>query len=56
MHNHRFPETHCIICGQPLDLRIDLSVDENGEAVHEDCYVKRITSSSRNLASTEIAD
>jgi hypothetical protein len=56
MRNHRFPETPCIICSQPLDLRTDLSADENGKAVHQDCYVKRITSSSRNLASTEIAD
>ena len=56
MHSHRFPETRCIICSQPLDLQTDLSADENGKAVHEDCYVKRITSSSRNLASTVIAD
>ena len=27
-----------------------LSADENGKAIHEDCYVSRITSSSSNLA------
>jgi hypothetical protein len=56
MHTHLFQEIPCIICRQPLNLRIDLSADENGKAVHEDCYVNRITSSSSNLASTVMAD
>ena len=38
-----FPEIACTICSRPLDLRVDLSTDENGNAVHEDCFVKRIT-------------
>jgi hypothetical protein len=27
---------------KPVDLSVDLSTDEDGRAVHEDCYVKRI--------------
>jgi hypothetical protein len=38
-----FPEIACTICNKPLDLRVDLSTDENGSAVHEDCFFKRIT-------------
>ena len=35
----------CAICVKPLNLRADLFADENGKAVHEECYVKRITTS-----------
>jgi hypothetical protein len=37
------PEITCAICAKLLNLRIDLCADENGKAVHEECYVKRIT-------------
>jgi predicted nucleic acid-binding Zn ribbon protein len=40
-----FPETPCVVCRKPIDLQIDLCADENGKAVHADCYMKRITSS-----------
>jgi hypothetical protein len=36
---------HCAICAEPVDLTVDLSADENGEAMHEDCYVKRVSGS-----------
>jgi len=36
---------HCAICAEPVDLTADLSADENGKAVHEDCYVKRVSGS-----------
>jgi len=29
-----FPEVPCVICSKPVDLRADLSADENGKAVH----------------------
>ena len=45
-----FPEIPCIQCGKPLDLRIDLSAGDNGQAVHKECYVNRITSSLSNPA------
>jgi hypothetical protein len=34
-----FPEIPCALCSKPLDLQTDLCADENGKAVHEDCYV-----------------
>jgi hypothetical protein len=37
------PEITCAICAKLLNLRIDLSADENGKDVHEECYVKGIT-------------
>jgi hypothetical protein len=42
MRNHSFPEISCIICSEPLDLSLDLSADENGKAVHQECYVNRL--------------
>ena len=42
MRSHSFPEISCIICSEPLDLSLDLSADENGKAVHQDCYVNRL--------------
>jgi len=42
MGGHPFPPISCEICS--VDLRVDLSADENGKAVHQHCYVKRVTS------------
>jgi hypothetical protein len=33
----------CALCNQPVDLTIDLACNETGNAVHEQCYVDRIT-------------
>jgi hypothetical protein len=44
MGSSHFPEISCILCSQPVNLRTDLYADENGKAVHEDCYVKKIAS------------
>jgi hypothetical protein len=30
----------CRICREPVSLTSDTVVDENGNPVHEDCYVK----------------
>jgi hypothetical protein len=49
MGGHRFPEISCTICTKEIDLNVDLSADENGEAVHEHCYVQRIISSPSAL-------
>jgi hypothetical protein len=43
MGGHHFPEIPCALCSKTLDLQTDLCADENGKAVHEECYVKRIT-------------
>jgi hypothetical protein len=34
---------NCPQCNQPVNLTIDLVCDESGNAVHEQCYVDRIT-------------
>ena len=49
MGGHPIPEIPCTICAKPVDLQTDLTADENGKAIHEDCYVKQVTS-SRNSA------
>jgi hypothetical protein len=33
----------CRICHEPVSLKSDTVTDENGQSVHEDCYVKEIT-------------
>jgi hypothetical protein len=43
MGEYSFPPITCAICAKALNLRADLCADENGEAIHEECYVKRIT-------------
>jgi hypothetical protein len=45
MGGHAFPEISCTICAKPVNLQADLYADENGKAVHEDCYVKRLSNS-----------
>jgi hypothetical protein len=44
MDGRTFPEVSCVLCGRPVDLQTDLTADENGKAIHEDCYVRHITS------------
>jgi hypothetical protein len=57
MGSSHFPEISCIICSQPINLETDLCTDENGNAVHEDCYVKKIacTDCSRPIAFLPVA-
>ena len=33
----------CRICHEPVSLKSDTVVDEDGKPVHENCYVKEIT-------------
>ena len=56
MGGHPFPDIPCKLCSKPVDLSVDLSADENGKAVHEECYVKQITSSHSNMTATMAAD
>jgi hypothetical protein len=56
MGGHHFPEISCAICGKAIDLAVELCADENGKAIHEDCYVKHITNSRRNPPATMMAD
>jgi hypothetical protein len=41
------PGISCILCSKPVDLQTDLCSNENGMAVHEDCYVQQITTTTR---------
>ena len=50
------PEIPCTICAKPVDLIIEMCADEHGKAVHEDCYVKHVTSSRSNPLATVMAD
>ncbi|MGC1372134.1 MAG: hypothetical protein WA824_08355 [Candidatus Sulfotelmatobacter sp.] len=56
MGGHLFPEIHCTFCSETVDLTVDLYADENGNAVHEDCYVKHVTSSRPNFPATMMAN
>ena len=44
MGGHPFSDILCVLCSKPLDLCVDLGTDENGKAVHAECYVKHIVS------------
>jgi hypothetical protein len=46
MDTRSSPEISCAICSTPVNLRTDLCADENGKAVHEDCYVKHVVGNS----------
>jgi hypothetical protein len=35
----------CAVCDQPTDLTRDLTTDERGRAVHQQCYDERLLSS-----------
>jgi len=56
MGGHPFSEIPCAICNKAVNLSADLTADENGKAVHEECYVNQITSSHRNNSATVAAD
>jgi hypothetical protein len=56
MGGHPFSEIPCAICSKAVNLSADLTADENGKAVHEDCYVKHITSSRDSTPATMAAD
>jgi hypothetical protein len=56
MGGHSFPEIPCTICAEPVDLTVDVYADENGKAIHEDCYVQHLTSSHSNPPAPMMAD
>ena len=43
MGSHARPEIRCIFCNGPIDLQTDLNANENGKAIHEDCYSRSIS-------------
>lgn len=42
----------CAICVQPVDLK-KCKIDEDGDAVHEDCYVTRLSRTPANTAAKQ---
>ena len=42
MGNRPHAEMHCILCNRAVDLQTDFNTNENGMAVHEDCYARSI--------------
>ena len=52
MNSPSFPEIPCVICSKPVNLQTDLCADENGKAVHADCYIKQITGAQASQAPT----
>jgi hypothetical protein len=47
MMDTRFsPQISCALCSRTVDLQADLCADENGKAVHEDCYFKHVARNS----------
>ena len=54
MNSRPFQQIHCVFCNQPVDLQADLSADENGMVIHEERYVKRITT-GKSLAKCKTA-
>jgi hypothetical protein len=56
MKSRPFPEIPCLICSKPVDLSADLSADENGKAVHTECYVKRIITPQASSSIAVMAD
>jgi hypothetical protein len=56
MGGHPFPEISCVLCSKTLDLQVDLCADESGNAIHEDCYVKRITTHQSVTSVTALSD
>jgi hypothetical protein len=49
MSGHPVPGVFCVLRNEPVDLRLDLYADEHGQAVHEECYIKRITGEPDDL-------
>ena len=43
MNSRPFQQIHCVFSNLPEDIQADLCADENGMAIHEECYVKRTT-------------
>jgi hypothetical protein len=54
MGGHTFPAIHCKLCNELVHLHTDLYADEHGQAVHEDCYVKRLSSEHSNSSAAAI--
>jgi hypothetical protein len=46
----------CPICNKPVDLERDRYANEDGKAVHESCYVERLTSARNDPPTPQHAE
>jgi hypothetical protein len=53
MSRRPFPGILCARCHKPVDLRIEPCSDENGRAIHWDCYVESVASESPKQNASE---
>jgi hypothetical protein len=49
MDNRLFPEISCVECGGSLDMTTDLCADENGSAIHGECFLKHLGLQKRGV-------
>jgi hypothetical protein len=47
------PRIACALCSGSVTLETDLCADENGELVHEDCYVNHLLGARTNQTSAQ---
>ena len=45
----------CVICEEPVKLE-ESKTDENGQAIHEECYVSSLTSRKLKVPVTRVGD
>jgi hypothetical protein len=50
------PAHTCHICLKPVDLNLDRYTDENGQIVHEDCYLKQIRGANGSFSTDQHAE
>jgi hypothetical protein len=43
IHQHTNDQPICAICSEPVNLKT-AKTDENGQAVHEECYLRKLLS------------
>jgi hypothetical protein len=43
---------NCPLCNQPVSLQADTYADENGKAVHQECYQKRVIGAQSDSSMT----
>jgi hypothetical protein len=56
MGGHPFLEIPCVLCNKAVNLSADLIANENGKAVHEECYFKHITGTPSVTAASMVAN
>jgi hypothetical protein len=53
MGGQPFPRIACALCSESVNLETDFCADENGEFVHEHCYVNHLLGARTNQTSSQ---